>query len=586
MYTASPTRTPAVPVTTPTAPEGGPVARVGPSLEVLLWLLVVAAAAGWRLIALDAVPAATPEALRARAAWELAHGSSPADWPGDLTAAVAALIVRLGGDGLAWLRLWSALCGVAAVAALALFRPYAGRALSLGAAALVAVSPIAVAAARTLSPDSAALTLGLVALWLVLRLSFDGDRWALPWLAGVAGLALGTGALALAMGAIAALWLAAESTCGDPGVLQHWRAAWRDSATRRRALVLFLIGLLPAVLRFGVGPDRLALAGLYDWSGAASVVPLPWHAPLTLTALYEPPVLVLGVAGALVLVRAWWRDGAAVRPFERLLLVWLVAATMLTVMGLRARPGHLLVLSVPLAFLGVSATSRALPFSARIRLRENGLPLLPVPMLLGFTALRVLAWAKVGAAPPDEMVGVLAVLAAAVVLVGYALHRSWAALPGVLVAAVWLVSGWLLPNGAAAVAFHNGTEPARGPRAAPERAALVQSVQEALAAGRSVSIEGPVAEALAWDLRGRIVPVHIGLAPDVDVAVIRVDAEMGYPATGPGAVTVAERWEPPTLDLLGYVRWLVSRRGWGDVAALRARAVAPSATSQGRDAGP
>lgn len=562
------------------------MARVGPSLEVLLWLLVVAAAAGWRLIALGAVPAAAPEAMRARAAWELAHGSAPADWPGDLTTAVAALIVRLGGDSLAWVRLWPALCGVAAVAAVALFRPYAGRALSLGAAALLAASPFAVAAARTLSPDSTALALGLVALWLALRLSFDGDRRALPWLAGVAGLALGTGALALAMGLIAALWLAVESACGHTAAVRHWQAAWRDGGTRWRALVFFLIGLLPAVLRFGVGPDRLALAGLYDWSGTGLDAALSWHAPLTLIALYEPSVLALGVAGAVVLARAGRGGGVALRPFERLLLVWLVAAAVLTVMGLRARPGQLLLLSVPLAFLAVSATLRALPFLTRFRPRESGPPLLPVPFLLGFAALRVLAWAKVGAAPPDEVLGVLAVLAAAVVLVGYALNRSPAALPGLLVAAVWLVGGWLLPNGAAAVAFHNGTEPARGARAAPERAALVQAVEEAQAAGRSVSIEQLVAEALAWDLRGRSVPVHVGLAPGVDVAVIRVDAERGYPASGPGAVTVAERWEPPAPDLLGYVRWLVSRRGWGDVEPLRARAVAPSTAPAGRDAGP
>ncbi len=586
MHTASPTRIPPIPVTAPTAPEPGPRALPGPSLEVLLWLLVVAVAAGWRLIALGAVPAAAPEAMRARAAWDLAHGVLPDNWPGDLTTALAALITRLGGDGLGWMRLWPALCGVGAVATLALFRPYVGRMPALGAAALLAVSPLAVATARTLGPDSAALVLGLVALWLVLRLSYDGDRRALPWLAGVAGFSLGVGALALALGIVAGAWLAVEAARDRSVVLPHWRAAWRNGGTRVRALALFVVGVLPAVLRFGAGPDRLALAGLYDWSGAASEASLPWHAPLTLTALYELPVLVLGIAGAVVVADTWRRDGATVRPFERLLLVWLVAGAALTMAGLRVRAGHLLLVSLPLAFLAVSATLRALPFLVRFCLRERGPVLLPVPVLLGFVALRLLAWARVGMAPPDEVLGVLGVLIAAGVLVGYALYRSSAALPGVLAVAVWLLGGWLLPNGAAAVAFHNGNEPARGPRAMPERAALVLTVAQALAAGRSVSVERPVAEALAWDLRGRTVPVHVGLAPDVDVVVIRIDAETGYPAAGPGTVTVMERWYPAAPDLLGYVRWLVSRHGWGDMALLRARAMAPSAVAAGRDAGP
>ncbi len=571
-------------MTAPTAPGGGSAARLGPSLELLLWLLLLAIAAGWRLIALGAVPAAAPEAMRARAAWDAAHGHLPADWPGDLTTALAALTIRLGGDGLGWLRLWPALCGVAAVAAVALFRPYAGRALALGGAALLAVSPPAVAAARTLSPDSAALLLSLVALWLILRLSLDGDARALPALAAVVGFALGTGALVLAPVIVAGVWLAAEPAGNRQAVVQRWQVAWQQRRIRLAAAALFVVGLLPAVLRFGAGPDRLALAGLYDWSAFGA--PLPWHAPLTLTALYELPVLILGVAGAVVTAHAWPRGEATARPFERLLLVWLVAGAALTVAGLRARPGHLLVLSVPLAFLAAVATLRALPSLARFRLRESGIVLLPIPVLLGFAALRLLSWARMGTAPPDEVPGVLAVLGAALVLAGYALARSPAALPGALTAAVWLLGGWTLLNGAAGVAFHNGNEPVRGSRAVPERSALVLAVERALTAGRSVSVERPVAEALAWDMRGRSIPVHVGLAPDVDVAVIRVDAQAGYPATAPGAVTVAERWYPAAPDLLGYVRWLVSRRGWGEVEPLRARVVAPSAAPEGRDTGP
>ncbi|MER3421744.1 MAG: hypothetical protein C4290_14985, partial [Chloroflexota bacterium] len=58
MHTVSPTRIAAVPMTAPTAPVSGPLARLAPSLELLLWLLVLAVAAGWRLIGLGAVPAA------------------------------------------------------------------------------------------------------------------------------------------------------------------------------------------------------------------------------------------------------------------------------------------------------------------------------------------------------------------------------------------------------------------------------------------------------------------------------------------------------------------------------------------------
>lgn len=556
-------------------------ARLTLNVEALAWAVVLAVAAAWRLSGLGAAPPATTEALRARSAWEFAGGTVPAAWPGDLASALAALSIRAGGDGIGWVRLGPALFGLGCVAALALLRPYAGRAAVLLGALMLAASPVAVASARTLNPDSAGLLCGLLIVWLALRIGEDGDTRALPLLGAVAGIALTTSAVAVALGLIACAWVGVEVAWLDrEGPARRWRQALRDRRLVGAATLFALPGLALGVIRFGAGPDRLSLAAFGDWAGPppdAGAV-LPWHAPLAVLVGYEPPALVLGVAGALLAGARWRRNGAmAVTPFERLLLVWTGGALCMTLGALHHRPGQVLLLALSLMLLAARLTVQALPSLAAFRWRESGLVLLPAGLILGYVALQFLAWAHLGVIARNGALGVIVLLAMCAGLVGWALKASPPAMPGMLVAAAWLLLGWLAPHGATAAAHRNGNEILAGQRPLPQQAALVRALNPALDDGRDVAVERSLAAALAWELRGRGVRLYTGLPPRSELLVRRVDptAPAGYVPAGPPAA-VEERWYPAGWNAIGAVRWLLYRERWGPAQTLAGEVLQPA----------
>jgi 4-amino-4-deoxy-L-arabinose transferase-like glycosyltransferase len=559
----------------PAAPAPAAPARAGPTLnvEAAAWALVLAAAAAWRLPGLGRALPATAEALRARAVWEFAHGVVPAGWTGDLTDGIAALVVRAGGDGLGWVRLPAALCGLALVAAPALLRPWAGRGVAVLAAVLLACSPLAVAASRTAGPDTAALFAGLLLVWLAFRIGEAGDARALPLLGTVAGIALTTGAVAVALALIVAAWVAVEVAWLDRrAVAARWRRALGERTLLLQSLALALPGLALGLLRFGAGPERLSLPALADWSGAAAPdAPLPWHGPLVVLAAYEPLALALGAAGFVVVVVRWRRRGAgAVTAFQRLLVVWAALALPLTLVALDRRPGQLVLLLLPLVFLAADLTLRALSSLRFFNPRESGLPLLPLAVIAGYGALQVLAWTNAVEVPRGEAARLVLLVFVGAGLVYWVLRQSPPAVPGVLVVGAWLLVGWVPVHGAAAVAFAEGNELLRG-RPRPEQAAVGRGIDDALAMGRTVAVERGLAEALAWVLRGREVRVFTGLPPTGwgDVLLIMPQLQGDPTLTPPRSVgQVEERWYPETWDTLGAVRWLVYRIPWEPVDVL------------------
>src|SRR5262249_59714838 len=119
---------------------------------------------------------------RARAARELPRGPAMPDWGGDLTSGLVTIAFRLFGDSEDAARAGSALCGVIAVAVVALYRPLLGRGAALVAALLLAISPVAVAAARSLSPEAAALPLALTLPPLAARVFLSARLGAAPLL--------------------------------------------------------------------------------------------------------------------------------------------------------------------------------------------------------------------------------------------------------------------------------------------------------------------------------------------------------------------------------------------------------------------
>ena len=557
------------PLTTEPAAPPPPTVRTL-NVEAVVWAVVLAVAAMWRLLGLGSALPATAEAVRARLAWEFARGSIAPGWPGDLASALAALVIRTGGDHIGWVRAGPALFGLGCVAALALLRPYAGRATALLAALLLATSPIAVAASRTLSPDTAGLLCGLLIAGLSLRISEDGDGRVLPLLGATAGIALTTGAVAVALMIITAAWIAVEVAWLDRSeVAARWRQAVTDRGLLRSAVLLALPGIALGLVRFGAGPDRLSLAALSDWSGPIpdSAISLPWHVALTALLAYEPLALLVGGAGAAFIARRWRREGAgAVTPFDRLLLVWAAGGLFFTITALHHRPGQLLLLALPLMLLAARATVQALPSLASFRVRESGLLLLPVALVLGWLALQMVSWANAGGVPRNGALGAIVLVAISAGLVFWAVDLSPRAAPGVLVAGAWLLLGWLGPHGAAAVAHRNGDEPLTGQRPVQQRAALVRGIDYVLDSGYHLAIDRRLAAAMAWELRGREVQLYTGLPPQSDL-VVRVVEQPRAPVADyvPSGVSapVEERWYPSGWNTVGFIRWLVFRDRWG-----------------------
>src|SRR5262249_22662403 len=146
-----------------------------------LWLAVVLAAAGLRLVSLGSLPFTVAEGRSALRAWSFAHGQVPADWPGSLLNASQAACIRLFGSGEAVGRLSPALAGTGLVAVLYLLRPWLGRRVALFAALLAALSPALVQDSRDAASGSwgALLAVCLLALVLRFRARRDGRSFIL-----------------------------------------------------------------------------------------------------------------------------------------------------------------------------------------------------------------------------------------------------------------------------------------------------------------------------------------------------------------------------------------------------------------------
>jgi hypothetical protein len=190
------------------------------------------------------------------------------------------------------------------------------------------------------------------AVWL------NGERRRLPLLALVVGFGLGSGALFTATGLVVLAWLAVELAWLDGWAApptDHKRWSPRLLAVSAAAL---LPGLVLAVTRYGAGLDRLSLASVRAWNGLPpeAAPRFPWHWPLDILLAYEPLVLALGVAGAVVVIRRW---GATANAGGRLSLIWAVTGALLAALWLDHDPALLLLPIVPLALLSGIATSAA-----------------------------------------------------------------------------------------------------------------------------------------------------------------------------------------------------------------------------------
>ncbi len=318
--------------------------------ETALYGVLLLVSLALRLVDLDARPMSGAEAARALGAWHLAQGRPPASVGSPLLTNGTALLFFLFGASDFTARLLPALIGAAMAVVPYFWRERLGRGGALVAAALLAVSPLALFASRSLGPEALAAAFGLGLATALARFADTGAPRALYASAALLGLLLASGAgayfvlLALAAVALVVWALGRRGAPGAAALRERWMAA---RAHLRTAGVVFLATVA------GVGTlwffHVSGLRGFGDvldawWRGFAGVGAMPWFSPVVWPVLYEPVVWVFGIIGG---VRAVWeRDvlGSSLLGCALGLSVMLVAWPART-------SGDLLLATAPLALL-------------------------------------------------------------------------------------------------------------------------------------------------------------------------------------------------------------------------------------------
>src|SRR3989337_1499244 len=211
------------------AAEPGPEAAVfAISLAGVLWRAPALIAAALGFVSLDRLPFSEAESARAFAAWAVSEGSVPDGWPGDVTAALTSHLFRMFGSSETVARIAPAIAGSALVASIWFAGRYVGRGVALLAAALIALSPLAVYTSR--SAFGFALC-GLLSMVLVLALLAQVERPRQPpavILAAAFGLALASDPIATSTAIAIAAFIAVEAAWRNGGAVNEAVAAFRS----------------------------------------------------------------------------------------------------------------------------------------------------------------------------------------------------------------------------------------------------------------------------------------------------------------------------------------------------------------------
>ncbi len=429
-------------------------------IEVTLYGTILAVALIVRLSRLGLAPLSPGEAGLALAAWD---GTPPPAGTSPLLYWLDSVLFAIfgGGDGLA--RLVPALAGSALVALPILWRERIGRAGALGAAALLAISPTAIIASRTLSGDAAVVSimLGLVA---VTGLYWQTGRSLWLYAAAVLlGLGL-AGGHTLYSALLALLVATAFATWGNTAALRdRWSAIRSQPGLLGRWTLVLAMVLIAGATGFLWRPSGLGTAAdLFSaWLSGFGSAPLG-QSPLTspawpwqVLAVYEFLVVILGFTGLFWAVQ---RDA----PSAVFLIVWLAVALLLVAVRPGRTAGDILLVIVPLALLGgyaLEALAQTLP-AGHLSAEETVVVAVMLPVI-AFLVLSVAAYANnptanvlssqaLALGPFAALIPlflaaaigiIVLMLAAAVSTTEIALHGGTIAILATLVMATW-AAGW------------------------------------------------------------------------------------------------------------------------------------------------
>jgi len=345
-----------------------------PSVEMLLWIVVIGAACIARLPSLTNNPFSTAEAQRAYAAWQFVDGQSAqvdgALW-GPVPFLINAAFFFLFGAREAIARLGPALAGIAIVPLCWWLRPWFGRWGALGVAALLALSPTFVYSSRQVSGIPWVLLAALALFLCLLRLA---DERATTGTLAVAGIAIafliGSGpsgltmlvAFAFAL-AILALLDRPDPNTGERHGALHMVGAHIRQVDRR---ILWSIAALVGILLLAAGslfftdlihlPRTLgSLFGRWWDDLFATTRNQPWYYYLLIAFVYEPFIGVAAIIGVVLIART-----TAPRPLAMTLpLTWqLVALVLFALSGGKTTENAAMIL-LALALIGGTAVQWA-----------------------------------------------------------------------------------------------------------------------------------------------------------------------------------------------------------------------------------
>jgi hypothetical protein len=539
--------------------------------EHLAWLLAALLAAAFRLLSLAATPLGAAEGNHALGTWLAEQGRAPSGWAGSLTDALTALAFKLFGTGDAGARVVPALAGVALVLAFWAWRAHIGRVAALLAALLAALSPVLVADARNSGGQALGMAVVVVGAALLLRY-LDGPRSdVLVAIVILLAWGLGTDGTFVAGALLTTIWLLARLFWLHDESARHALFSVRVHFARlSRALPIAAAGLLLAVSRFGLGFARLRPGALAEWSAAFTPTRpgAPWHYLFDVAAGYELPIVLLGVAGAVWVLRdRRWRDE---RPLG-LLLVWLVGGALLALLMASRQPATLELTVVPCCLLGGVALDRAVSEFGEARVGM-------LDVLIGAAIAMAIVYSVVRAASVDLPASLGGGPSRLLVIVGpllllvflMALYLRWeqvgagALLPS-LVAIVLAAVAWNV-HSASSVAFLRGDEYITGERTTREGAALARLL---VAHGGGVAdVDPALLQPIGWYLRTTLQSGGHGGAR----LIVGRQIPAGYHAVSDPTV-IARGWSPSSLNGGGMVRWWLYREPWGETRDLSAQLV-------------
>jgi hypothetical protein len=334
-------------------------------MEFLAYMVLILFALVLRLADLDIVPMSEVEAIQAMPAYQVLNPQTPAE-PQPAQSPIVfwlqmASFALLGGDEFAS-RLPGVIGGIVLILIPLLFRERIGRERTFALSLLLALNPIAFAAARFVDPAIWTIVFAFASLWAVWRF-WDSRRLAdaliatillgaLAFLTESGGLIF---ALILALSGFVAVWwtvLSAPEEHDTPGD-EIWMAAQnfvRELPYQRMLLVLALTVVLgstlflsyPAALNTVAEVVRGAFVGLVQPYQATTP---PLMGILTLF-VYDLWLVVLGVIAAVILI-----VNRAARFTDRFAIACAGIAFFVLLLYRGSHPAYALFITVPMMWL-------------------------------------------------------------------------------------------------------------------------------------------------------------------------------------------------------------------------------------------